>query len=101
MYWSYINLISHIHNQCRWWSMRSLSRFRPRISFATTMSLPFHSQNMTYFQPSPKYFQIPAYSLRVYRKCEKERKGTKRNEKERKGTKRNEKERKGTKRNEV
>eukprot|EP00058_Branchiostoma_floridae_P004450 XP_002589938.1 hypothetical protein BRAFLDRAFT_96045 [Branchiostoma floridae] len=40
------------------------------------------------------------YFLRVYRKCEKERKGTKRNEKERKGTKRNEKERKGTKRNE-
>eukprot|EP00058_Branchiostoma_floridae_P000745 XP_002586233.1 hypothetical protein BRAFLDRAFT_132372 [Branchiostoma floridae] len=37
---------------------------------------------------------------RVYRKCEKERKGTKRNEKERKGTKRNEKERKGTKSNE-
>eukprot|EP00058_Branchiostoma_floridae_P001901 XP_002587389.1 hypothetical protein BRAFLDRAFT_96276 [Branchiostoma floridae] len=36
----------------------------------------------------------------VYRKCEKERKGAKRNEKERKGTKRNEKERKGTKRNE-
>eukprot|EP00058_Branchiostoma_floridae_P004888 XP_002590376.1 hypothetical protein BRAFLDRAFT_76649 [Branchiostoma floridae] len=40
------------------------------------------------------------YFRRVYRKCEKERKGTKRNEKERKGTKRNEKERKGTKRNE-